>query len=143
VALLCLIPALAVADTASVLEIGMQGRVTDQEGKPLARTSVRVFADGMAIATSAADDSGTYSLDFETDGRDQTIVVFWNPGRANLVSEIALIAESEADRTLGLWNPCVPRIGLLRRLTYNPVIRDRSGLRERFDKTGCARHAGP
>lgn len=128
---------------ASSLPVRIEGTVRTEDGDPLARVSVRAYMDARPIAASVADDSGRYVLSFEADDADHSIVVFWIPGRSDYVPEIAIVAESQRDRAIGLWNACIPRIGLVRQATVDPVLRSWAGHRREVAKTGCGAGRGP
>lgn len=107
----------------------MSGRVTNEAGDPLPGVTVKAFVDGFPGATFLSDPEGRYALRFPlsglgVDGPDaSTVVVWWIPTRErDLLPEIVLLRESPRARDLGLWSPCLPRIGVRPVMTHDVVL---------------------
>ncbi|MBM3287995.1 MAG: carboxypeptidase regulatory-like domain-containing protein [Candidatus Eisenbacteria bacterium] len=123
-----------------ILPVSLSGAITDGSGKPLPGVSVRAFIGGLPCASATSDADGVYLVEFGFDPElDETIIVWWIAPRTDLVSELALVRESARDRAQGLWGPCVPRIGSLRRQERSVQILDRAAVRRRLADSGCAR----
>ncbi len=118
--------------------VTLSGAITDSGSVPL-RGIVRVYIEGRAVASTTADQDGNYSLDFRFDpGRDETVIVFWVSPRTDLVSDLAIVTESSRDRALGLWSPCIPRIGAQRRISRSVRLLDGWTFRSERKTQGCS-----
>ncbi len=124
----------------SRLLLTLVGTVGDETGSPLPGASVRVFRAGRPAGAAQVGGDGTYRLEFYVDpALDETIVVWWVSPRTDLVSECAIVRESARDRALGLWGPCVPRIGAIREQSRDVRLLDAAAVRSRMAEDGCAR----
>jgi hypothetical protein len=123
-----------------LLHLTLVGTVGDETGSPLPGASVRAFRAAMPAGVTLVDRDGNYRLEFAIDPeRDETVVVWWVSPRTDLVSEFAIVRESTRDRTLGIWGPCVQRIGALREQTRSIRLLAPEPLRRRIAEEGCTR----
>ncbi len=118
----------------------LTGTVTDGAEEPLRGVAVRLFAEGVEQTATRSDSVGFYRLEFSTDPEsDETLVVCWIAPRTDLVSELALIRESRSDRALGLWSPCIPRLGARRYGERSVRLLDRASVRGKLAGSDCLR----
>jgi hypothetical protein len=116
----------------------LTGEVTDRDGLALMGVSVQLFVEGIVVATTRTDTEGAYKLEFSIDPEaDETVAVWWVASGSELVPELALIRESSSDRKQGLWGPCVPRIGMIRRQTRTVRLLDHDAFRRELARSGC------
>jgi hypothetical protein len=122
----------------SDFDLVLSGIVTDQDGSGMQGVAVQVFVEGITCAATQTDSVGSYALEFSIDPEaDETVAVWWVAPRADLVPELALVRESASDRELGLWGPCVPRIGMIRRQTRSVRLLDHGTFRRELARSGC------
>jgi hypothetical protein len=123
-----------------LVPISLSGTVGDRNGTPLPGASVRVYRAGRPTVSARTDPEGGYRLEFSIDpDEDETVLVWWVSPRTDLVSDLALVRESARDRDLGLWGPCVPRIGAIREQTRSVRLLDAAEFRSKIAEQGCAR----
>ena len=116
----------------------LTGDVTDRDGLALMGVTVQIFVEGIVAATTRTDAEGTYTLELSIDPQaDETVAVWWVASGSELVPELALIRESSSDREQGLWGPCVPRIGMVRRQTRSVRLLDHDTFRRELAESGC------
>jgi hypothetical protein len=120
------------------IDLNLSGTVTDRDGSVMEGVLVQLFVEGIVSTTTKTDAEGLYALEFTIDPQaDETIVVWWVPPRDDLVPELALIRESTSDREMGLWGPCVPRIGVIRSQTRSVQLLDHETFRRQLARSGC------
>jgi hypothetical protein len=130
----------ASAPSENRLLLTLVGTVGDETGSPLPGASVRAYRAGRPAGAAPVAADGTYRLEFDVDpALDETIVVWWISPKTDLVSECAIVRESARDRALGLWGPCVPRIGAIREQSRDVRLLDAEAVRRRIAENGCAR----
>ncbi|MEZ4651297.1 MAG: hypothetical protein R3E97_21400 [Candidatus Eisenbacteria bacterium] len=102
------------------------GTVADAEDLGLGGVQVKVFVDGFLKGSAVSGADGSYETNFHYDEfGDQTIVAWFIP-QAGLgqVPEIVVLRESEASKTMELWNPCLIRVDLSASTTFDATIYD-------------------
>jgi hypothetical protein len=118
----------------------LSGMVGDESGSPMPGAAVRIYQGGRPAGAALADRDGNYRLEFAIDpALDETVLVWWVSPRTDLISEIAIVRESARDRALGIWGPCVSRIGALRERVRSVRLLGPVALRRRIADEGCAR----
>ncbi len=118
----------------------LSGMVGDESGSPMPGAAVRIYQGGRLAGAALADRDGNYRLEFAIDpALDETVLVWWVSPRTDLISEIAIVRESARDRALGIWGPCVSRIGALREQVRSVRLLGPVALRRRIADEGCAR----
>lgn len=128
------------APSSGPVSMTLSGLVGDENDSPLPGAAVRVYQGARLASSAVADKEGNYRLEYAVDpARDETVLVWWVSPRTDLVSEFAIVCESARDRTLGIWGPCVSRIGALREQTRSVRLLSPSALRRRIADEGCAR----
>jgi hypothetical protein len=116
----------------------LTGNVTDRDGLALMGVTVQIFVEGIVAATTKTNTEGAYTLELSIDPEaDETVAVWWVASGSELVPELALIRESSSDREQGLWGPCVPRIGMIRRQTRSVRLLDHDTFRRELAESGC------
>ncbi len=117
----------------------LEGRVIDASDSAVAGVDIRLFVGGRETARSLSGDDGSYRLTFDYElGTDETALVWWITPRSDLVSEMAILRESARDRALGLWSPCVPRIGWDRSMSRSVQMLGPAERTLRLRESGCA-----
>lgn len=118
----------------------LSGTIGDEADSPLPGAAVRVYQGARLVGASPTDREGNYRLEFAIDAaRDETVLVWWISPRTDLVSEFAIVRESTRDLALGIWGPCVTRIGALREQSRSIRLLDSGAVRRRIADEGCAR----
>lgn len=121
------------------MEGTIEGVVSDESDRGVAGVDVRLFVAGREEARARSGADGAYRLDFSFDpASDETAVVWWITPRSDLASEFAILRESARDRGLGLWGPCVPRIGWDRSMTRSVQLIGGAERMRRIRESGCA-----
>jgi hypothetical protein len=118
----------------------LSGTIGEESGSALPGAAVRVYQGARLAGAAVADSSGNYRLEFAIDPTvDETVLVWWVSPRTDLVSEVAIVRESARDLALGLWGPCVSRIGALREQSRSVRLLGPMAVRRRLADDGCAR----
>jgi hypothetical protein len=116
----------------------LSGRITGPGGAPLAAVRVRIFADGIPVASAWADSLGDYAVDIPPLPEGRTAVAWFIPADDGIVAECALLAESPAARRAEVYFPCIPRIALSAEgAEFSPVLLDEAGRMERLRGLPC------
>lgn len=117
----------------------LQGVVRDPLEQGIEGVDVRLFVGGQQEARTRSGADGSYRLEFAFDpSADATALVWWISPRSDLVSDLAILRESARDRALGIWNPCLPRIGLDRSMVRPVQLVGPAERTKRLRESGCA-----
>lgn len=125
---------------ATVEDLVLQGRVTDDGGIGLGGITVRAFINGFEKATAITGGDGAYILNLRYDNaEDQTIVVWWIPMMQTQVPELAILREGSRARELQIWSPCIPRLDLRPSVTHDVVLLQEAEKFRRLGADDCLR----
>jgi len=93
----------------------LEGRVTDRSGKPLSGIMVKMFTNGMTVASASTDVDGSFAIETNPSigGNNTTDVWFQGPGTTDLLPTNVILSLGSVAGDEGLYSPCTPRINFL------------------------------
>ena len=123
---------------ATVEDLVLQGKVTDDAGLGLGGIGVRAFINGFEKASAITGGDGSYILNLRyNNAEDQTIVVWWIPMMQTQVPELAILREGARARELQIWSPCIPRLDLRPSVTHDVVLLQEAEKFRRLGEDDC------
>jgi hypothetical protein len=119
-------------------QTSISGLVSDQYKKPLTGAQVKLFVDGIMVASVIADAGGFYNLKYPIDiGKDKTIVLWYVAPTSDWVSKAVVLKESKAALAAGLISPCIPRVDVKPFLEFNVQMVDVATRNKQLAQSGC------
>jgi hypothetical protein len=118
--------------------VSLTGQISDEDGAPLSGVEVQVFVGGLLAARGRSGEDGGYEVGFSFEqSNDPTVVVWWVPKSEDQVVEMAVVRESARARALGLWSPCLPRLGEAHDLHHDLTLRRRTDYDRFLKESDC------
>jgi hypothetical protein len=119
-------------------QTSISGLVSDQYRKPLPGAQVKLFVDGLVVASVMTDAGGFYGLKYPIDiGKDKTVVLWYVAPSAEWVSKAVILKESKAALAAGLMSPCIPRVEVKPFLEFNVQMVDVATRNKQLAQSGC------
>jgi hypothetical protein len=97
------------------LGVVISGRVKDGAGRPLGGVRVKMFSNGVMIASDASDDDGSFSVDANPPVEDTSTTVLWfeSPDPGRLLDASLLVHGGVVALEQNLFPPCTDRVELI------------------------------
>jgi len=119
-------------------QTSISGVVSDQYRKPLPGAQVKLFVDGLTVASVITDAGGSYTLKYPIDiGKDKTVVLWYVAPGTDWVSKAVILKESKAAIAAGLMSPCIPRVEVKPFLEFNVQMVDVATRNKQLAQSGC------
>jgi len=143
--LLILMPSWAAAQSGATGSAALQrstgvlsGTVADGSGNALAGVKVKVFEEGFLLTEGESGADGGYRLEIPyVPDIDWTLMVWYVPPTGELIPEILILRESLRSKELELWSPCLPRLELTARMSFDAVLYDEPGKLKQMSELDC------
>ena len=146
-------------------ETSITGVVRDQNQNPLKDVSIKLFVDGVVVASALTDGAGAYRMKYLIDvGKDKTVMLWYmeppvqerdawteKPGeKANKVTisegtsskwvpKAVVLHESKAALASKLISPCIPRVQVKPFLEFDVQMVDVPTRNKQIAQSGCLR----
>lgn len=119
-------------------QTSISGVVSDQYRKPLPGAQVKLFVDGLMVASVLTDAGGFYTLKYPIDiGKDKTVVLWYVAPGTNWVPKAVVLKESKAAVAAGLMSPCVKRFEVRPLLAFDVQMVDVATRNKQLAQSGC------
>jgi len=119
-------------------QTSISGVVSDQYRKPLPGALVKLFVDGLMVASVLTDAGGSYTLKYPIDiGKDKTVVLWYVAPGSDWVPKAVILKESKAAVAAGLMSPCIPRVEVKPFLEFNVQMVDVATRNKQLAQSGC------
>ncbi len=97
----------------------------------------RLFGAGVETETAV---DGSYRLEFEyLPDIDWTLMVWFVPPGGDLIPETVILRESLKSKDMELWSPCLPRIDLKSRMSYDVSLLNEPDKLAQISELDCFR----
>ncbi len=120
------------------------GQVSDQNQNPMQGVKVKLFVDGLLVASATTDAAGSYALRYPIDvGKDKTVMLWYVADAAQWVPKSVVLHESRAAQAVGLISRCIPRVVVKPFLEFNVQMVDVATRNRQLAQSGCLGVATP
>ncbi|MBN1505038.1 MAG: carboxypeptidase regulatory-like domain-containing protein [Candidatus Eisenbacteria bacterium] len=119
-------------------QTSISGVLSDQYRKPLPGAQVKLFVDGLLVASVITDAGGFYGLKYPIDiGKDKTVVLWYVAPGTHWVPKAVILRESKAAVAAGLMSPCIPRVEVKPFLEFNVQMVDVATRNKQLAQSRC------
>jgi hypothetical protein len=119
-------------------ETSIGGLVSDQMKNPMSGVQVKLFVDGLNVASVPTDLAGAYNLRYPIDiGKDKTVVLWYVASETDWVPKAVVLHESRAALSARLISSCIPRVQVKPFLEFNVQMVDVSTRNRQVAQSGC------
>jgi hypothetical protein len=116
----------------------ISGYVNDQYKTPMQGVKVKLFVDGLLVASVGTDAAGSYSLRYPVDvGKDKTVMLWYVAESPEWVPKAVVLHESRASHAAGLISRCIPRVVVKSFLEFNVQMVDVATRNKQLAQTAC------
>ncbi|KPJ61352.1 MAG: hypothetical protein AMJ46_01185 [Latescibacteria bacterium DG_63] len=119
-------------------ETSIGGMVMDQTQNPMSGVQVKLFVDGLNVASTTTDLAGSYDLRYPIDiGKDKTVILWYVAPGTEWVPKAVVLHESRAAISARLISSCIPRVQVNPFLEFNVQMVDVATRNKQIAKSGC------
>jgi len=119
-------------------ETSITGVVRDQSRKPLKDVSVKLFVEGLLVASALTDGQGAYKMKYAIDiGKDKTVMLWYVSKEPQWVPKAVVLHESKSAQSSHLISPCIPRVQVQPFLEFNVQMVDVSTRNRQLAQSDC------
>lgn len=121
-------------------ETSIGGLVSDQAQNPMPGVEVKLFIDGLNVASTVTDLGGAYSLRYPIDiGKDKTVMLWYVAAgtETDWVPKSVVLHESRAAVTHHLISSCIPRVQVKAFLEFNVQMVDVPTRNRQIAQSNC------
>jgi hypothetical protein len=119
-------------------ETSIGGLVSDQNQNAMSGVGVKLFVDGLNVASTTTDLAGSYDLRYPIDiGKDKTVMLWYVAPGNEWVPKAVVLHESRAAIAANLISPCIPRVQVKPFLEFNVQMVDVPTRNKQIAHSGC------
>jgi len=119
-------------------ETSITGMVKDQSRKPLKDVMVKLFVEGVMVASTQTDGVGAYNMKYSIDiGKDKTVMLWYIAPGTQWVPKAVVLHESKAAIASRLISACIPRVQVQPFLEFNVQMVDVATRNRQIAQSEC------
>jgi hypothetical protein len=119
-------------------QTSISGVVKDQDQNPLKDVAIKLFVEGVLVASTTTDGAGAYGMKYTIDvGKDKTVMLWYVAPETRWVPKAVVLHESKAAIASGTISPCVPRVQVKPFLEFNLQMVDAQTRNKQIAQSGC------
>jgi hypothetical protein len=119
-------------------QTSISGVVKDQDRNPLRDVAVKLFVEGVLVASTTTDPTGAYDMRYPIDvGKDKTVMLWYVAPGTLWVPKAVVLHESKAALTSKAISPCIPRVQVKPFLEFNVQMVDVPTRNRQIAQSGC------